>query len=98
MQHKIKCPWDVLPFDLHVEGERLSRLRVDHPAAWRQDAARRREKEFGDAVDEEEADQHANRDGQQGMDDALPELVEMLQKRHLPAGSVFFVRRQGACG
>ena len=47
--------------DLDVERERLARLRVDHLAAGRQHAARRREQEVEDAVDEAEADQRRRR-------------------------------------
>ena len=72
--------------DLDVEAEGFARLGVDHLAAGRQQTARRAEQEVGDAVDEGEADHHADGDRQQRVDDALPELVEMLQKGHLPAG------------
>ena len=44
---------------------------------------RRRQHEAGDAVHEEERDQHADADGDARADDAFPKLVEMLQKPHL---------------
>ena len=42
--------------------------------------------------------EHADGGVQQGMDDAFPELVEMLQKGHLPAGGFVVFLGENACG
>ena len=74
-----------------VERKRLARLRVNQLDAGRQNLARRREDEIEDGLDEGEGGDDADDDGDAGADDAFSELVEMLQKRHLPfgQGSVF---------
>ena len=41
--------------------------------------------ELEDVLDEERGDRHADAQRQQRADDALPELVQMLQERHLSA-------------
>ena len=52
----------------------------------RQDLLQRPHDEREDVVDEEERDQEADDDGDDRDDESLPELVEMLQERHLAAG------------
>jgi hypothetical protein len=51
-------------------------------AGW-EHAAGGREDEIEDRSDEPERGGDADDDGDTGADDAFPELVEMLQKRHL---------------
>jgi hypothetical protein len=55
-----------------------------------QDLLQRPHHERKDLIDEEERDQEAHDDGEDRDDQSLPELVEMLQERHLAAGFVGF--------
>ena len=55
-------------------------------AAFGQHAARRLEDEIVQLLVERKADEHADADADDRSHDALPELVEMLQKRHLSGG------------
>ena len=71
--------------NLDVERKGLAGLGVDQLDAGRQRPPRRREDEVEDPVDESETEQNADGDRDARIDDALPELVEMLQERHLRA-------------
>ena len=69
-----------------IERKGLARLGVNQLDAGRQNLARGREDEIEDGPDEGEGGDDSDDDGDAGADDAFPELVEMLQKRHLPLG------------
>ncbi len=77
--------------DLDVQHERFGRIGVDERAAGRQQPLHRPHDEVEDLADEEAADDEADDQRDDGVDDASPELVEMLQERHLPAGFFFAV-------
>jgi hypothetical protein len=83
--------------DASTTPERFAGLRVNHPAARGQETPRRRQDEVDDRVDEEEAEAHADRDAEHRLHDAFPELVQVLQKRHLSA-SLFIVFEIGLEG
>src|SRR2546425_7790376 len=71
--------------NLDVERKGFAGLRVDQLDAGRQRPPRRREDEVENPVDESEAKQNADGYRDARIDDALPELIEMLEKRHLRA-------------
>jgi hypothetical protein len=74
---------------LQLQHEGFGGLRVNQLAARRQDLLQRAHDEAEDAVDEGEGDQEPDADGADRDDQPPPELVEVLQKRHLPSrGSV----------
>ena len=68
--------------ELQVQRERFARLREDELAARRQRLHRRRHEERVDLRDERERDENADADRQRRVDDAFPELVEMIEERH----------------
>jgi hypothetical protein len=72
--------------DLQIEQERFGGLRVDEMAALGQHPGERHHDELVDGRDEQEGDGHPDAHGDERLDEPLPELVEMLQKRHLAAG------------
>ena len=82
--------------DLHHDHEAFGRCAVDELLLFGHQLPEREHDELLQPADEDEgddaaADERPDRDNQ-----SLPELVEMLQKRHLPAGFVvllFFVVR-----
>ena len=80
--------------DLHRQHEGLEALRVhEFRAVDGVQLAEEREPDEGlDAVDEEERDHAADDEAVDARDQPLPELVEMVQKRHLRAGVLEGVR------
>ena len=86
--------------DLEAQHERLGRFGVDHRAARRQRGCQRTHDEVEDAIQEDEGDQKAYAHADERPDDAFPELVEVLEKRHLGTGSVevsFLIVRIDRC-
>ncbi len=82
--------------DGYIEGKGLARLRVNQLDARRQRASRRREQEIENPLNECEGQDNADADRNAGVDDAFAELIEMLQKRHLPADErIIVVVREG---
>ncbi len=66
--------------DLDHQHERFGRLGVDQLLAGRQHLLHRQHDEGEDAVDEGVGEREPDADGDQRIDDASPELIEMLQK------------------
>ena len=80
--------------DVDVERERLDWLGEDQVAAGWQHRAGGRQHERDDAVDERERGQHADEDGNPRTDEALPDLLELLEHRDPEASAVGVRRRQ----
>src|SRR5581483_11577852 len=80
--------------DRDVHPERFARLGVDHLDALREDGAGRRQQEVDDLLDEGEADEEADADSDAGAYDADPELLEVLQERHLGFAELFVLVRR----
>jgi len=71
------------PRNGQVEDEGLGRLRVDQVLPGGQPRLQRLHHEVEQLLDEDERDQEAGEDRDGRIDDAFPELVEVLQERHL---------------
>ena len=70
---------------LHVQHEGFGRLGVDELAARRQDGLQRLHDEVEDVLDEEDRDAEADEDAAERPDEALTQLIQMLEERHLAA-------------
>ena len=68
-----------------VQHERFGRVRVDHRLARPERLPQGQHYERIDVFDEERGNGDARAQRKERADDALPELIEVLQKRHLPA-------------
>ena len=71
-----------------MKGEPFAWLDVNEAGAGWQHAQGRREHEVGDALDKNVGHEHADADGHTRADEAIPELIEMLQESHLACAIV----------